>query len=146
MAVFLKKFELQTTKQFEIVDITKQVNEAIKRSKMTNGLVNVYTPHTTASVKLNHFEPLLLQDIMKLMYRLAPLESNYAHDFFEVRTQVEAHERSNGHAHLKAFILGSSESVPLEKGELTLGYRQSVFFVELDGARKRSFIVNIVGE
>jgi len=146
MPVFSKKIELQTRKQFEILDITKQVAGIVKSSKISNGIVSVFSPHTTASIQLNHFEPLLLQDIMKLMYRLAPLENNYAHDFFEIRTEIQSSERSNGHAHVKAFLLGPSQNIPLANKKMLLGTRQSIFFVELDGGRKRECVVTVIGE
>lgn len=146
MPVFSKKIALTTKKQFEILDISKQVTEVIKQSKIKNGIVSVFSTHTTASIRINHLEPLLLQDIMKMMYRLAPLESNYAHDFFEIRNEVQAIERSNGHAHVKAFLLGSSETLPVVNQKPVLGYRQSVFFVEFDGGKERDFMVMVVGE
>jgi secondary thiamine-phosphate synthase enzyme len=146
MAVFSQKLDLTTQKQFEIVDVTAKVLEAVKQSKIKNGLVSIFSPHTTAAIRINHFEPLLLQDIMKLMYRLAPLETNYAHDFFEIRTEVQANERSNGHAHVKAFLLGSSQTVPVVNQKMLLGFRQSIFFVEMDGPRERDFIVTVIGD
>lgn len=146
MAVFNKKISLTTQRQFEIVDVSKQVTDAIKQSKIKNGIVSVFSTHTTASIRINHLEPLLLQDIMKTMYRLAPLEGNYAHDFFEIRNEVQANERSNGHAHVKAFLLGSSETIPVSDQKMLLGFRQSVFFVELDGGRARNFTVTVIGE
>ena len=74
----------------------------------------VFCPHTTAAVRLNHFETLLMQDIMKTLYRLVPIDTNYSHDLFEVRQNVAPNERSNGHAHVKAFLLGSSETLIVE--------------------------------
>lgn len=146
MTVLNKKFELKSTKQFEIFDVTKKVEGVIKESGIRRGTISVFTPHTTASIRINHFEPLLLQDILKFMYRVVPMESNYAHDFFEIRTQIESGERSNGNAHVKAFLLGSSETIPVIDGKMALGRRQSIFFVELDGGRKRNYIVTATGE
>jgi len=83
---------------------------------------------------------------MKMLYRAAPIDINYAHDLFEMRSKVKADERSNGHAHVKAFLLGDSETVPVEGGKLMLGERQSIFFVELDGGRARRVLVQILGE
>ena len=83
---------------------------------------------------------------MKALYRLLPVDISYSHDLFEVRQNVAPNERSNGHAHVKAFLLGSSESLILEKGELILGAKQSIFFVELDGGRNREVYVKILGE
>ena len=146
MAIFNKKIEIESRKQFELIDITDHVNEAISQSKIANGMVLVYNPHTTASVRLNHKEPLLEQDIMKMLYRLVPLEENYSHDLFEMRDQVDSNERSNGHAHVAAFLLGSSEIVPIENSQLMKGEKQSLFFVECDGPRPRDFFITIYGE
>lgn len=133
----LKKIFLETKKQFELVDITTHIRQAVVESGVKNGLVAVFSPHTTATIKLNHNEPLLIQDFMKALYRLVPLDINYSHDLFEVRENVSPNERSNGHAHVKSFLLGNSETLVVEKGELLLGKKQSVFFVELDGGRSR---------
>jgi len=146
MVNLTKKIELETKKQFELLDITEKVAEMVEQSAIKSGIVLVYCPHTTASVRLNHNEPLLLQDIMKMMYRLAPVDINYSHDLFEVRQNVAPNERSNGHAHVKAFLLGSSETLPIENSKLLLGPRQSLFFVELDGGRSREVHVKILGE
>ncbi len=146
MSVYQKNFEIKTSKQFEIVDITSSVQKTVAEAKIKTGIVSITSPHTTASIRVNHLEPLLLQDIMKLMYRLAPLESSYAHDFFEIRTEMQAIERSNGHAHVKAFLTGSSETLPISQGKAALGFRQSVFFVEFDGGRSRHYTVTVVGE
>jgi secondary thiamine-phosphate synthase enzyme len=143
---FLQKNPLVTKKQFELLDITAAVKSAVSASGVQSGAVVVYNPHTTAAIRVNHNEPLLAQDIMKMLYRLVPLDVSYSHDLFEVREQVAVNERSNGHAHVKAFLLGSSESFIVEQGQLLLGERQSIFFVELDGGRNRNYYVRITGE
>ncbi len=137
---------LETKTQFEIVDITPKVEGAVNKSKIRSGVAVVFSPHTTAAIRVNHNEPLLKQDIMKMLYRIAPIDINYAHDFFEIRTNLKPDERSNGHAHVKAFLLGDSEAIPVAKGKLQLGPQQSIFFVELDGGRKRRVIIEILGE
>lgn len=142
----MTEINLETKTQFEIIDVTERVKEILKASKVKSGAVIVFAPHTTAAIRVNHNEPLLKQDIMKLLYRIAPIDINYAHDFFEIRTQVKADERSNGHAHVKAFLLGDSEAIPVEGGQMLLGERQSIFFVELDGGRKRRIIVQVLGK
>lgn len=146
MKTFLQKIGLETKRQFELVVVTEQVLSAVTASNITNGIVLVYSPHTTASIRLNHNEPLLLQDIMKMLYRLAPLEMSYGHDLFEVRQKVALNERSNGHSHVKSFLLGSSETLSLDDGKLLIGEKQSLFFVEFDGGRARNFFVKVIGE
>lgn len=146
MKNFQKKLFIETQKQFEIVEITLHVQKAVLESKIQNGLAVIYCPHTTASVRINHNEPLLMQDIMKTLYRIVPVDQSYGHDLFEVRTNLAPNERSNGHAHVKAFLLGSSETIPIEKSNLSMGAKQSVFFIEMDGGRSREVYVKVIGE
>ena len=142
----IQKIPLESKKQFEIIDITDRVKKIVADSGVLNGIALVFCPHTTAAVRLNHNEPLLMQDIMKTLYHLVPIDANYSHDLFEVRQNISANERSNGHAHVKAFLLGSSETLSIEGGSLMLGAKQSIFFVELDGGRTREVQVKILGE
>ena len=141
-----KRIDITTTKQFELIDVTNQVSQAIKDSGIKDGIAVVYNTHTTAAIRVNHNEPLLMQDIMKMLYRIAPVDLAYSHDLFEVRENVALNERSNGHAHVKAFLLGSSESFIVNDGKPMLGEKQSIFFVELDGGRKRDFYISIMGK
>ena len=143
---YTEEIKLETKTQFEIIDITPAVSGAVEKSGIKSGLASVFSPHTTAAIRINHNEPLLKQDLMKMLYRLVPVDANYSHDLFEIRSQVKPDERSNGHAHVKAFLLGDSETVPVTDGKISLGERQSIFFVELDGGRQRRAIVKIIGE
>lgn len=146
MQNLLKKVLIETKKQFEIVDITFHLQKHILDSGVKNGIAVIFCPHTTASVRINHNEPLLMQDFMKTLYKLVPIDASYSHDLFEVRQKVAPNERSNGHAHVKAFLLGSSETLVVDKGQLVLGGKQSVFFVELDGGRSREIYLKILGD
>ena len=146
MSTYQKEIDIETTTQFELVNITSAVKDALKKSRVREGIVTIFSPHTTASIRINHDEPLLKQDLMKFIYRLVPMDMNYAHDFFEIRSNPRPDERSNGHAHVKAFLLGQSESVPVDDGVMRLGERESIFFVEFDGGRKRKVIIKIIGE
>jgi secondary thiamine-phosphate synthase enzyme len=111
-----------------------------------NGQVLVFSPHTTAGVAINQNESLLLQDFQRLLYRLVPVDERYSHDLFELKTNTKSDGRSNGHAHCKNLIIGVSETVPIENGKMLLGERQSIFLVEMDGARARDFVVQVMGE
>ena len=142
----LNKISLQTKKQFEIIDITDHIKKLVTESGIKDGAVLVFCPHTTAAVRINHSEPLLMQDIMKTLYHLVPIDANYSHDLFEIRKNVASNERSNGHAHVKAFLLGSSETLPINSGLVGLGANQSIFFVELDGGRNREVHIKILGQ
>ncbi len=146
MKNYFKKIDVASTQQFEIIDITKRVSEILSESGIRDGVATITSPHTTTALRINHFEPMLLQDILRALYRLVPMDISYNHDLFELRNTVATNERSNGHAHVKAFLLGSSEQVIVNEGALTLGERQSLLFVELDGGRKRTVYINIQGE
>lgn len=140
------KIHIETKKQFELCNITDQIKQAVSESQIHEGIVHIFSPHTTAAIRINHNEPLLIQDIMKMLYRTAPVDINYSHDLFELRQNIAPNERSNGHAHVKTFLLGNSQSIPISKGQIELGDKQSIFFVECDGGRRRECIIQIIGE
>lgn len=146
MKITTKTLKVLTKSQFEFVDITEKIKAAIVEAKVKNGFVNVFAKHTTAAIRINQNEPLLVQDIMRLLYKLVPLEENYSHDLFEIRKNMKPDERSNGHAHCKQILLGASECIPIKGGKMELNPRQSIFLAEFDGGRKREVIVQIVGE
>lgn len=142
----IEKLQVISTKQFELIDITDKVAAIVASTSISQGVVTVFASHTTAAIKINHNEPLLIQDFMKMLYRLVPVDMSYSHDLFETRSGVAAEERSNGHAHVKAFLLGSSETIPVQKKKMMFNPRQSIFLVELDGGRERTVVVSVVGE
>jgi secondary thiamine-phosphate synthase enzyme len=98
-------------------------------------------------VAINHNEAMLIQDFMRVLYKLVPVEDHYSHDLFELRnSSIRSDGRSNGHSHCKSIILGNSEIVPITKGKPMLAERQSIFAVEFDGGRERDIIVQVIGE
>jgi secondary thiamine-phosphate synthase enzyme len=146
MKIQTKKIDLQSEKQLEFMDVTSLIEEAVESSGVNSGVVVVFSPHTTGAIVINHNEPMLLQDMTRILYKMVPIDERYSHDMFELTKRNKSDGRSNGHSHCKNMLLGSSETVPIEKGELVLGNKQSIFFVELDGARKRDFVIQIMGE
>ena len=143
MKIYKKTIEKESRSQIEFIDITTAVDEAVKGSKIENGQVLVFSGHTTAGIAINENESLLLQDLQRMLYRLVPIDERYSHDLFELKRMNRSDGRSNGHSHCKNMLIGNSETVPIEKGKMLLGSLQSIFFVEMDGARKRSIIVQI---
>lgn len=146
MKTFHTILHIETHQQFEVANLTEQVQKAVTESGIGEGLLCISTPHTTAGIKLNQHEPLLLQDFLRTMYRLVPQDISYNHDLFELRQNIAPNERSNGHAHVKAFLLNSSETLPIHNGKVLLGDRQHVLFVECDGGRKRTVHITVIGE
>ncbi len=146
MSYFVKKITVESTTQVEFIDITHYIEEALEESGFKNGSVLVFSPHTTMSIAINHKESMLLQDFMRMLYRLVPVDDQYSHDLFELRRDVDADGRSNGHSHCKALLLGTSKTIPFSKSTLLLSELQSVFAVEFDGARSRELIIQLNGE
>jgi secondary thiamine-phosphate synthase enzyme len=145
MKIHKKKFEINSTTQIEFMDITDKVQEIIDDSGIREGQVVVYSPHTTMGIVVNHNEPMLLQDFLKIFHRLVPVDSQYSHDLFELRRGKRADGRSNGQAHCQNLLIGVSEVIPLDKGKMMITERQSVFAVEFDGARKRDIFIQVIG-
>jgi len=148
---FTKTIILNTKKSFEIIDLTDQLKKFVKKNNLTNGLVNVYTTHTTTSIKINEAEDGFFKDLENWFTQKVPTDVKYWHNDLEVRdpkTMCESREEClNGHSHVRQMLLGaSSETIPLISGKLSLGQWQRVLFFELDHARERKVIFSFVGE
>ena len=139
--------QVKTTCAPEFIDITDWVAECVAESQIANGFVVVYSKHTTAAVKINENEPLLLDDMAGFLEKIFPRDHSYQHNNFEIRTvNMNENESPNGHAHLQHLLMGTSETVPVMDGQMQFGTYQSIFFIELDHPRLREVLVQIVGE
>lgn len=145
MKIHRERIDLESKTQIQFMDITDHVQEIVDRSGIREGQVLVYVPHTTMGVAINHNESMLLQDFMRVLYKLVPVDDQYTHDLFELKRDSTSDGRSNGHSHCKAILLGNSETIPIEKGKVLLTERQNIFAVEFDGSRKRDVVVQVVG-
>jgi len=146
MIIYKQKIEKESHSQIEFIDLTHEVDEIVKESKIKNGQVLIFSPHSTAGITINENESLLLQDFQRLLYKLVPVDERYSHDLFELKRTTRSDGRSNGHSHCKDLILGVSETVPIEEGKMLLGKHQNIFLVDMDGARKRDIVVQVMGE
>ena len=136
---------MESKSQIEFMNITDRVQEIVDRSGVREGQALIYVPHTTMGVAINHNESMLLQDFMRVLYKIVPVDDQYSHDLFELRRESTADGRSNGHSHCKSILLGNSETVPVEKGKLLLTERQTIFAVEFDGSRTRDVFIQVIG-
>ena len=129
----MPELTIRTQKTREMLDITSQVSEVVRRSGVANGLCLVYVPHATAAIVINeNADPNVCQDILDALSRMVP-EGAWRHDRVD----------NNAAAHIKATILGPSEAIPVREGSLRLGTWQSVMLVEFDGPRDRTVIVEV---
>jgi secondary thiamine-phosphate synthase enzyme len=135
-----------TTTAPEFIDITDEVQHVVEESGVAFGQATIFSNHTTAAIKINENEPLLLQDMARILEEIAPRGGEYDHNDFERRTvNMEDEECANGHAHCQHLFLSTSETVPIIDGQLMTGQWQRIFLVELDMPRPRRVLVNIVG-
>jgi len=147
MNSFFKTLPLQTKDQFDIIDITDEIKAFVKETGTKNGIINIQTLHTTATIFVNENEPELLKDLKNHLEKLAPKKDNYYHDDFKVRTvNVCEDECANGHAHCKALHLPTSVCLNIKDNEIQFGSWQRIMFIELDRARERKIQVQILGE
>ena len=131
----MAEFVVHTQRVLEMVDITRPVTDAVRQSGVADGICLVYVPHATAAVVINeNADPNVCEDILEALGRLIP-EGRWRHDRID----------NNAAAHIKATILGPSETVPVRGGRLRLGTWQSLMLVELDSPRDRSVIVEVRG-
>lgn len=135
-----------TLQPVEFIDLTPALSSVVEGLGFREGLLTAQTRHTTTGLMINEHEPLLLADIQAMFERLVPASAAYAHDDFERRTvNLTPGERQNGHAHCRAALLRTSESVPIVDGRLSLGRWQRVFLVEFDGGQRREVSVIFAG-
>lgn len=135
----------ETAPQF--IDLTDQVQQVVDESGIRHGQVVVFTRHTTAAIRINENEPELMRDFVAFLERVAPVDAPYYHNDFTVRTvNMTTDECANAHAHCRHLLMATSETIPLVDGELGLGTWQRVFLIELDHARDRSVIIQVLGQ
>jgi secondary thiamine-phosphate synthase enzyme len=135
-----EKLQIKTRGNCEVIDITGQVAGAIGKSGITDGVVTVFNVGSTAGITTTEYEPGLVNyDIAALFERLAPENARYEHE--------ETWHDDNGHAHVRASLLGPSMSVPIVDGEMMLGTWQQIVLIDFDTrSRTRTVVCQIIGE
>jgi len=120
------KFTLSTARRMEFVDITGQLSEAVRQSGLSEGVLYVYNPHTTAGLTVNEgADPDVQSDILAVLEEIVPLKYPYRH------------AEGNSPAHVMASLVGASQVIFVSNGRLQLGTWQKIFFCEFDGPRQR---------
>ena len=125
-----------TAKKIEFVRITDQVENAVKKSGVKEGLVLVNPMHITAAVIVNDNESGLIQDYQDVLERLVPYNAKYRHNVGE----------DNAAAHIWRQMMGHQVVLPITKGKLDLGTWEQVFYCEFDGQRNKRVLIKIIGE
>ena len=126
---------VNTGAQTELVDVTDRIRQAVGDAGVRDGFVILYVPHTTAAVTINECaDPTVKSDILMVLNRIVPWKAEYRH------------MEGNSPAHVKASLIGASEWIAIETGELVLGTWQGIFFCEFDGPRTRKLQVRFLKE
>ena len=141
--------EVTAAERYAYLDLTEDLQRAIKDSGVTEGAAVAFCSHTTCALLINEWEDGALADFRARMKSTVPEEIYYAHDDHDLRTQnlQESHERQNGHAHVKAMLLSAtSHAIPVSAGEPAFGRWQRLILFEMDEPKERSVVFHVFGE
>lgn len=131
----LKEFRISTNKKQELIDITDRIKKIVKDSGVKNGICIVYVPHATAGILINeNYDASVCNDIINKLEQIAPQRDVYEHDRID----------DNAHAHIKASLIGPSETTIIKNNELVLGTWQGIALAEFDGPKTRTVLVKII--
>ncbi len=133
--LFRKELVFSSNCREDLIDITSEINSAIRESTIKSGVCNIYVPHATSGVIVNeNDDPNIIHDVLGVLRKLAP-KGSFLHDKID----------GNGDAHVKSAIVGPSESIPFENSRLLLGTWQSVMLCEFDGPKQsRKVIITLI--
>jgi secondary thiamine-phosphate synthase enzyme len=135
MGCFQKRFSIRTHSHNEVIDVTEQVRAALSEAEIKDGQCTVYTPHATAAVTINeNADPNIGTDFLNALRKMVVEHGEWLHDRID----------NNAAAHIKASLIGPSETIPISEGKLDLGTWQNIFLCEFDGPRTRKLIVSLL--
>lgn len=140
MKILRHRLDLVTVEPIQFLDVTGAIRDWVVASGITDGLLTLISPHTTARVNVNEREAQLQRDMATYLKRLVPRDGDWLHNLDTVDG------RCNAHAHILGLFMNASETIPVSGGQIVLGEWQSIFFIELDGPRPhRSLDLHIMG-
>lgn len=127
---------ISTSHKHQLIDITDEVEEIVKKSNIQKGICVLYVPHATGGITINeNADPNITKDIIKAVNKIVPEHDNYLHDAID----------NNAAAHIKSTLTGVSKSIPIRSSRLMLGTWQNIFFTEWDGPRdSRKIMVELL--
>ncbi len=138
MEIRTSRLEVRTKAENDLVDITSDISEALVKSGLREGFVNIFVSGSTGAVTTIEYEEGLLKDFPAMLERVAPKGIAYEHE--------ERWHDGNGHSHVRAALVGPSLTVPFQDSRLLLGTWQQIVFVELDTrGRRREVVLQILG-
>ena len=131
----IKTLTIATRSRNEFVDITSRIENVVRESGISEGICTIFVPHTTAGLTINEgADPSVQRDILTHLEKMIPHRCDYLH------------LEGNSDAHIKASLMGSSQTVFVEEEQLVLGTWQAIYFAEFDGPRRRKVMVRVSGD
>ena len=128
------RFQVASKDRCQFIDITSEVQKAVRAAGISQGLCTVFVPHTTAGVTINeNADPSVVRDMLMELEKIVPFNDHYTH------------REGNSAAHIKASLVGSTVQIIVDSGSMSLGTWQGIYFCEFDGPRRRSILVHVVG-
>ncbi len=129
-----KIIEISSSQKEQVIDLTSKIEKIVTESKINQGLCQIYLPHATAALAINeNWDPNIGLDLLNALDKLIP-QGKWLHDKID----------NNGAAHLKAAIIGPSETIPIKNNQLQLGQWQNIILCDFDGPKKRKIIITIL--
>ena len=141
LKVHAETFVVSTAERIEVVDLTDQVMRMVRQQRFAEGLVSLFSAHTTCTIFVNEFQKALAADMKTFLERVVARDAGWRHN-------DPAHsdcDRMNADAHLRAMLVGHSLTLQLSGGEVVLGRWQRILLAELDGPRERTLRLQIMG-
>jgi secondary thiamine-phosphate synthase enzyme len=141
--------KLQTKEKYQFIDLTEEIQKAVRDSKIANGIINIVSRHTTTAILLNENEPLLLDDFIEAVENLIDDCRGFKHNDLKLRRKIclelPKDECQNAEAHCRSIFLTNSQTLNIIDGRLDLGRWQKILFLEIDRAKEREVSVMILG-
>lgn len=134
-------FVVQTDHRIELVDLTSRVMEYVRRFNIREGLVSLWSMHTTCALFINEFQTALLSDIRRFLEQMVARDAEWMHN----DPEHSDCDRMNADSHLRALLLGHNLTLQVSGGEVVLGQWQRILMAELDGPRARSLRIQVFG-
>src|SRR6202040_1104071 len=141
LQMYLETLLYKTRERLELINITRDLNEVVRKHGLKAGFIIVQSLHTTTAVFINEFQQALVDDMKSFLERLVGRLDYWRHN----DPRLSECDRQNAASHLRAMVLGHTLSVPVRNGELALGYWQSIILAELDGRPERAIQVQVLG-
>jgi secondary thiamine-phosphate synthase enzyme len=130
---WMKTITVKTNAQTEMIDITREIQSVLQGKSFSNGICMLFVPHTTAGITINESaDPSVRRDILMVLNQMVPWKADYRH------------MEGNSPAHMKTSLMGSSELIAVENGQMVLGTWQGIFFCEFDGPRTRKLHIKLI--